>query len=107
MEVDVRNRTWFSTAGILTLAFLALALGLCTLGGFHDTPLAHHGTGTHHGTGSSHGMSPDLCAGLLLTSAAVLLLAGLLPGQWLRPQGPAVAYLTSPARLDHPPRFIS
>jgi hypothetical protein len=114
MVVAVRKRRWFGTAGTLTLAFVALALVLCAFGGDHDTPIAHHqgtaaGTPTGHGApaGGAHTMSPDLCMGLLLASAVVLLLVGLLPGQWLRLQPQPVPCRISPARLDHPPRFRS
>jgi hypothetical protein len=111
IAIDVQHRRWLGIASVLTFIVLTFALTLCAFGGDHDTTVvAHHGTaGSSHGSSAetSHGMSPDLCLGLLLAPATVLLLAGLVPGQWLLLQAPAVPCLVAPARLDHPPRILS
>ena len=74
------------------LVVLVLAVGFCLF------------DGAHAGDPGSHPMPPDLCAGLLITSAAMLVLIGPIPGGWLVVEGRPVARAITTRLLEPPPK---
>ena len=79
----------FGWALVLTAALVIVAAGLCVFDQSHDAM-------------SDHGMSPDLCAGLLVFSLAVPLLAGPGVNGWYRPVLVRSSCVT-PVRVPDPP----
>ena len=78
----------------LTVALVIVAAGFCVFDRGHDAM-------------GDHGMSPDLCAGLLLLSLVVPLLAGPGVNGWYRPalvRSSCVTWVRSP---DPPPKSWS
>jgi hypothetical protein len=73
------------------LVVLVLAVGFCVFDGDHD--------GSGH-----HAMPPDLCAGLLVASATILMLIGPVPGGWLVVEGRPVARAITTRLLEPPPK---
>ena len=73
------------------LVVLVLAVGFCVFDSDHD--------GSGH-----HAMPPDLCAGLLTMSAAIVMLIGPVPGGWLVWEGRPVAHAISTRLLEPPPK---
>lgn len=73
------------------LVVLVLAVGFCAFDGGHD--------GSGH-----HAMPPDLCAGLLVASATILMLVGPVPGGWLVVEGRPVARAITTRLLEPPPK---
>ena len=86
--MECRLRWGFAVAVVLVI----VAAGFCV---FHQS----------HDAMSDHGMSLDLCAGLLVFSLAVPLLAG--PGMngWYRPALVRSSCVTGVRALDPPPKF--
>jgi hypothetical protein len=88
----IRDRFGWTLA--LAVALVIVAASLCVFDQGHD-PMG------------DHGMSQDLCAGLLVVSLAVPLLAG--PGVtgWYRPALVRSFRITRVRSLDPPPKFRS
>ena len=86
-----RMKSRFGWALFLTVALVIVAAGLCVFDQSHDAM-------------SDHGMSPDLCAGLLVFSLAVPLLAGPGVNGWYRPVLVRSSCVTRVRALDPPPK---
>jgi hypothetical protein len=85
----IRDRFGWTLA--LTVALVIVAAGLCVVDQGHD-PMG------------DHGMSQDLCAGLLVVSLAVPLLAGPSVAGWYRPALVRSSRITRVRSLDPPPK---
>ena len=89
MECMGRRLRW---AFAITVALMIVATCFCVFDFGHD-PVG------------DHGMSPDLCAGLLVFSLAIPLLAGPGVNGWHRPAFARSTYVTRVRGLDPPPKF--
>ena len=88
----IRGRFGWTLA--LTIALVIVAASLCVFDQSHD-PMG------------DHGMSQDLCAGLLVVSLAIPLLAGPGVAGWYRPALVRSSRVTRGRSLDPPPKSRS
>lgn len=87
---------WFWRAAAMAAAVLTLGIGFCL---FDGLPGATH----HHGV--SPDLSQDLCCGLLVSAAALTLLA-LEPTSSMVVESPPAVYVTSLRGIDPPPKLL-
>ncbi len=88
-------KSWWGEAAVVTAVLLTLAVGLCVFVHYDQDGM------------DGHAMAPDLCAGMLVSSLALVLLAGPLVNGRLLLDPIRSVYAVSLHIPDPPPKFRS